>query len=189
MLGDYSHFEDFADISVQFGYVTFFSVAFPLVPLLCLLANVVKIRADAYRLCHLTRRPSPRRASGIGVWLEVQRTMARVALLTNCLHIALSSKQVHSWLPEGTSDANEFGVYIGIEHAMIVLVWLIYMVCPTIPHSIKRALKRERRVLKSREMQWLIDSDVTMVAPKNICEKLCTISLSLFSVYHFLNII
>ena len=81
MLGDYSHFEDFADISVQFGYVTFFSVAFPLVPLLCLLANVVKIRADAYRLCHLTRRPSPRRASGIGVWLEVQRTMARVALL------------------------------------------------------------------------------------------------------------
>jgi len=160
MLGDYSHFEDFADISIQFGYVTFFSVAFPLVPLLCLLANVVKIRTDAYRLCHLTRRPSPLRASGIGVWLGVQRTMARVALLTNCLHIALSSKQVHSWLPDDTSDAEEFGVYIGIEHVMIVLIWLIYMIVPTVPHSIKRALKRERRVLKSGDMQWMIAGGV-----------------------------
>lgn len=146
MLGDYSHFEDFADIMIQYGYVTFFSVAFPLVPLLCLIANVVKIRADAYRLCNLTRRPVPRRASGIGVWLEVQRAMARISLLTNCLHIAMSSDQVSNWLPHGTSQAQKVAVYVGIEHILIVVVWLLYLIIPTVPYSIRRVLKRERRL-------------------------------------------
>jgi anoctamin-8 len=56
---------------VQFGYVSFFSVAFPLAPLLAVLHNVVELRCDAYKLLHTKQRPLARRVGSIGVWLFV----------------------------------------------------------------------------------------------------------------------
>ena len=51
---------------IQFGYVTCFSMAFSLAPLVALLNNFIEIRADAYKLCYNTQRPHARKAGGIG---------------------------------------------------------------------------------------------------------------------------
>lgn len=54
---------------IQFGYVTCFSMAFSLAPLVALLNNFVEIRADAYKLCYNTQRPRAQKAGGIGALL------------------------------------------------------------------------------------------------------------------------
>ena len=50
----YNTFNDYAEMMVQYGYVTFFSMAFPLAPGLALLNNIVEIRSDAFKLCNNT---------------------------------------------------------------------------------------------------------------------------------------
>lgn len=59
-------FEDFAEMVVQFGYTTMFVAAFPLATVLSLVNNYVEIRVDAWKLCHLCRRPEPRSMEDIG---------------------------------------------------------------------------------------------------------------------------
>ncbi|KAJ0388971.1 hypothetical protein ATCC90586_011338 [Pythium insidiosum] len=46
-LEPYDTFEDYTEMLIQFGYVTFFSLAFPLAPLLALCNNVFELRMDA----------------------------------------------------------------------------------------------------------------------------------------------
>ena len=46
---------------IQFGFVTMFSMLWSLMPVICYLFNVVKYRADAWRLGFACRRPFPRR--------------------------------------------------------------------------------------------------------------------------------
>jgi hypothetical protein len=41
------------------GYAVLFVVSNPIVPLLCLVANYVEIRGDAFKLLRVMRRPEP----------------------------------------------------------------------------------------------------------------------------------
>lgn len=41
---------DYAELAVQFGYITLFVVAFPLAPFLALANNYVEFRSDAFKL-------------------------------------------------------------------------------------------------------------------------------------------
>lgn len=59
-------FQDFAEMVIQFGYTTMFVAAFPLATVLSLVNNYVEIRVDAWKLCHLSRRPEPRSMEDIG---------------------------------------------------------------------------------------------------------------------------
>lgn len=98
-LPEYDTFEDYAEMCIQFGYVTFFSVAFPLAPLMAMLNNFVEIRGDAYKLCYNTQRPVATKSEGIGVWFNVLRLMSLMAVLTNCAHIAFTSQWLHLYFP------------------------------------------------------------------------------------------
>ena len=50
---------------LQYGYLTFFAVAFPLVSVCALLNNTVEIRTDASKLCKSFQRPMPEGAEDI----------------------------------------------------------------------------------------------------------------------------
>jgi hypothetical protein len=38
-------------------------------------ANVIEMKSDIFKLCYVTRRPVPTRASNIGIWNSVLRIM------------------------------------------------------------------------------------------------------------------
>ncbi|OWZ19357.1 Anoctamin protein [Phytophthora megakarya] len=146
-LKQYDTFEDYTEMLVQFGYVSFFSLAFPLAPLLALLNNLFELRADAFKLCHTRQRPLAHKASGIGVWLHVLQIMSVIAVLTNCFHLAYSTSLLERALPRVTATQKVWIVF-GIEHLLLVLkVWLACVV-PSIPREVTEALHRERDLAK-----------------------------------------
>jgi hypothetical protein len=60
-------------------------------PCACLLINLVKVRADGYRLCRTLQRPFPRKANGIGVWRNIFISFAFIAIVVNVLLFCLST--------------------------------------------------------------------------------------------------
>lgn len=74
---------DYAELAVQFGYITLFVVSFPLAPLLALANNYVEFRSDAFKLLTQMQRPVPRGAEDIGSWQSVFTTISCIAVVTN----------------------------------------------------------------------------------------------------------
>lgn len=61
-------FDDYLEMVIQFGYVTFFSSAYPLAAVWALVNNIVEIRGDAFKLCFVCQRPFGQRVKNIGTW-------------------------------------------------------------------------------------------------------------------------
>jgi len=77
-------FDDFLELAVQFGMVTMFASAYPLVATFAILNNIVEIRSDSLKLLVSMRRPAPRPAASIGAWLSILQNLGVVAIVTNC---------------------------------------------------------------------------------------------------------
>lgn len=54
----------------QFGYVTIWSIVWPLAPIFAFINNYIELRADALKICRHVRRPVGDRVETIGSWLE-----------------------------------------------------------------------------------------------------------------------
>ena len=128
----YDTFADYAEMIVQFGYVTFFSMAFPLAPVCALVNNLIEIRTDAYKLTYHTQRPVARKAGGIGVWFPILQIMSVFAVMTNLAIIGFTTGQLQYYFPNWSNTEKMFAVFV-FEHIVLVIMFLIYFVVPQMP--------------------------------------------------------
>lgn len=101
-------FDDFAEAIVGFGFLALFSVILPVLPIILLFENLVKIRMDAFRLLDTLRRPHVMVAENIGTWMDL------IVLFTN-LGIAFSVALI-------CFTTNTFDEYSHLIRAIIFLV-------------------------------------------------------------------
>ena len=83
MYNDLTLLNDYLEIVIQFGFVTFFVISFPLAPLLAWFSNYAESRVDAIKLTTNTRRPIPKGTRDIGTWQYILQIMSVVAIITN----------------------------------------------------------------------------------------------------------
>ena len=138
----YDTFADYAEMTVQFGYITFFSLAFPLAPLCALVNNIVELRSDAYKLCYNMQRPVARKAGGIGVWFPILRAMTVVSVMTNLAIIGFTTRQLETYFPAWSSTEKMFAVFV-IEHAIIAVMYVINALIPSLPQWVVVEKARE----------------------------------------------
>lgn len=146
-LPTYDTFHDYTELLLQFGYVSFFSLAFPLAPVLALANNVFELRANAFKLCHAKQRPIARKASGIGIWFPVLQLMSVLAVLTNCLNIALTTTLIER-LSSTITASDKVWMIFGVEHALLALKGWMQVVIPTTPRDIQEKVRLEREHVK-----------------------------------------
>ena len=58
-------------MSIQFGFVAIFAVAYPLGAAFALLNNILELRLDGHVLLTMTRRPRYSDSETIGAWMPV----------------------------------------------------------------------------------------------------------------------
>jgi hypothetical protein len=92
----YDTFGDFNEIVIQFGYVMFFSAAFPAAAALSWFNNIIEIRLDAHSVLNCEPRPSVQRTGGIGVWFEIIEVMSFIAIVINALIFCMTSNAIGS---------------------------------------------------------------------------------------------
>lgn len=61
-------FDDYLEQFLLFGYVSLFSCVYPLAAVLVVLNNMTEVYSDAFKMCHVFKRPFSDPASDIGVW-------------------------------------------------------------------------------------------------------------------------
>jgi hypothetical protein len=58
-------------------------VAFPLGPLFSLINNVLEIRVDAFKFLTQYRRPIPKKAQDIGIWMSIINIISKIGIVVN----------------------------------------------------------------------------------------------------------
>lgn len=74
---------DYAQVIVNFGFVTWFAALNPASCFLVWGVAVLQIRIDTFKLCHLVQRPFPVQRNSIGSWLVYLRFLSLGSLLHN----------------------------------------------------------------------------------------------------------
>jgi anoctamin-10 len=113
-------FADYFELVRQFSQITLFAAAFPLGALLALLNNFTEIYSDMYKLVHVTRRASPRRAIDIGAWIRAFEFISIMSILTNLGIITVTAGYAHAVVGKGITRIEEYGWMVVIEHGLLV---------------------------------------------------------------------
>lgn len=130
--------KDYAELAVQFGYVTLFVVALPAAPFLACISNYVEIRTDAYKLIKHYQRPVPTGVEDIGTWQTIFTLVAGAAVVSNAAltfftmdtfdHIPLSSRV---WW------------FVGFQYTVMGIMYAFALLVPDEPESVVIQLQRQ----------------------------------------------
>ncbi|XP_012695053.2 anoctamin-10 isoform X3 [Clupea harengus] len=132
-------FDDYLEQFLLFGYVSLFSCVYPLAAVLVVLNNITEVYSDAFKMCHVFKRPFAEPASNIGVWQLAFETMSVIAVVTNCALIGLSP-QMKAYFLE--SDTQLILLVVCVEHILLAFKFILAFVIPDVPKQIQIKLAR-----------------------------------------------
>ncbi|XP_016951915.1 anoctamin-6 isoform X2 [Drosophila biarmipes] len=113
-----SLYVEYLEMVVQFGFITLFSLAFPLAPLLALLNNVIEVRLDAIKMLRFLRRPVGMRARDIGVWHSIMTVVTRIAVASSAMIIAFSTNLIPKIVYAASMGDPELNNYLNFTLAV-----------------------------------------------------------------------
>ncbi|XP_066260073.1 anoctamin-10 [Euwallacea similis] len=134
-------FDDYLELYIQFGYVFLFSSVYPVAALWALINNLVEIRADAFKLCKLFRRPFKRKVKDIGAWQRSFEVLGALSILTNCGVLYLSP-DIRKRFPD-LSDVELLVGFMCLEQVLLGVRYLINIAINDKPEWVKVALARK----------------------------------------------
>ncbi|KAM9991746.1 hypothetical protein ACTFIZ_005143 [Dictyostelium cf. discoideum] len=83
-------FQEFNQIIIQFSYISMFSAASPISPIISFFHNIFEERVDSYKLINSLRRPNYNGSNGLGSWFFIIVLVGMFSVLTNVLLIGFS---------------------------------------------------------------------------------------------------
>ncbi|KAL0265256.1 hypothetical protein SLS55_001221 [Diplodia seriata] len=146
--------QDLREMVLQFGYLSLFSVVWPLTAVSFLINDWVELRADAIKICVEMQRPTPWRADTIGPWLD------SLSFLTWFGSITASALVYMFWNdglgPDGTpGDIKGWALLLSIffcEHIFLAVRWAIRVAITKMDSPGRQKERRERYLIRRRYM-------------------------------------
>jgi hypothetical protein len=153
---EYESFDDYMEIVIQLGYVTLFASAYPLASWISIVANMIEIRSDGFKMARLCRRPHPTRCSGLGMWNTLVSCVIWASAFTNCMIAGFTSNQLIRYMPnlyvrdESSMDysiEHDDGwmvvfVIFGLERILLLMGLLIHAIVPAVPEDVVTEMER-----------------------------------------------
>lgn len=85
--------EDYGELVIQYGYITLFSLAFPLTSFVFLLTNMIEGRTDAFKYLFLNNRAPADTAYSIGRWKSMLKFTMISGILMNSILLTITSSR------------------------------------------------------------------------------------------------
>nr|XP_020467304.1 anoctamin-10 [Monopterus albus]XP_020467305.1 anoctamin-10 [Monopterus albus]XP_020467306.1 anoctamin-10 [Monopterus albus] len=132
-------FDDYLELFLLFGYVSLFSCVYPLAAVLVVLNNITEVYSDAFKMCHVFKRPFSEPAANIGVWQLAFEAMSVIAVVTNFALIGMSP-QVKAYFPD--SDTQLILWIVATEHALLAFKFILAFLIADVPKHLQIKLAR-----------------------------------------------
>merc|ERR1740117_873440 len=138
--------DDYSELAIQFGYCTFFVVAFPLAPLFAFATCWIEIRSDAYKMLFNNRRIQPVGAQNIGPWESVFQVMVRLAVISNALILCRTSNFFTETYELSELDRLHF--FLGYIGVILVSLYAVDYAIPDVPREVSLQKARQAFICK-----------------------------------------
>ena len=156
-LADYEGtFDDYAEIVLQMGLVSMFSLGWYLLPACAMLETLLQIRVDAYRLCSMTRRPDPNLAESVGSWGGLMEAMGLLACFTNAGLIVYTGG---SFKGRKYTANGKLLYFFAFEHVLLAAKFLTHLLVESDPEALKEIRKRQTFVVDRHKNVVFGDDD------------------------------
>ncbi len=112
-------------------------------------------RSDAFKYCHVNKRPFPTPSSGIGPWLSAFEIISFVSIATNFALVALHP-EARLYFSD-YSDMEYALLFVGVEHLLVALKLAIMVMVPDVPGLVvqqKLRVKFESAEALKKEVIW-----------------------------------
>lgn len=143
---------DLREMVVQFGYLTLFSVVWPLTAVSFLINNWVELRSDAVKICIEMQRPTPHRADSIGPWLDSLGFLTWLGSISTAALVYLFSDDGLG--PDGTpADIKGWALLLTIffsEHMYLLVRLIVRLAISKIDSPGMQKEHTERFVVRKR---------------------------------------
>ena len=132
-----STLQDYAGLTINYGYTTLFVAAFPLAPTMSCVSAYIQIRIDGWKHCQAYQRPTPKSAEDIGVWQDMVEILSYLGVVYNFALLFFTSHYLAD-----TTWAFRWIMFIAVEHVAVVLKMFISAVTDDVPEEISMQLER-----------------------------------------------
>ena len=150
---------DYADVAIQFGYMSMFVVALPIASAFALFANAVEVKGDAWKLLNVFQRPVMKGAEDIGKWQDIFTFLSVAAVVTNA-GLAVFTMDTF----DNFSDSVRMWMFICFQYVCFMLQGLIMAVVPDEP---------EERVIQLKRTEFIVDKIIDKVSCVCVCVFVC----------------
>lgn len=143
---------DLREMVLQFGYLSLFSVVWPLTAVSFLVNDWVELRADAIKICIEMQRPTPWRADTIGPWLDSLSFLTWLGSITTAALVYLFSNDGLG--PDGNpSTIKGWALLLTIffsEQVFLFLRWSIRLAISKLDSPGRQKERRERFLVRKQ---------------------------------------
>ncbi|XP_037495449.1 anoctamin-like protein At1g73020 isoform X1 [Jatropha curcas] len=125
-------FDDFLQLTLQFGMIMMFACAFPLAFAFAAVNTFAQVRTDAMKLLSMLKRPVPRAAATIGAWLNIFQFLIVMSICTNSALLVCLYDQEGKWKIEPGLAA-----ILILEHVLLLIKFGVSRFLPEEPHWVR----------------------------------------------------
>jgi len=148
-------FDDYNELSVQFGYICLFAPAFPLAPLLSFMSNFAEIRADGFKVLKQMRRAWPHGAEDIGTWATIFEALSILSVMSNAGLIFFTMD-----LFDGTDETRRLGFFVAYIIGVLFLRQAFGQFVNQYPEEVDIQIARQQ-VLTDKVIKKIADEDLS----------------------------
>lgn len=155
ILPEYDVQSDLREMVIQFGYLSLFSVVWPIMPVAFFINNWIELRGDIFKLTMESKRANPQRADSIGPWLESLGFLAWLGSLTSAALVYMFSN--NGLGPDGRpSHLKLWGLLLTVflsEHLYMVVRLGVRTVISKLDSENKRKERAERYMVRKKYLE------------------------------------
>ncbi|KAF1837039.1 DUF590-domain-containing protein [Decorospora gaudefroyi] len=143
---------DLREMVVQFGYLSLFSVVWPLTAVSFLINDWIELRADAMKICVEMRRPTPWRADTIGPWLDSLSFLTWLGSITTSALVYMFWND-HTGPSGSPSNIKLWALLLTVffsEHLFILFRWGVRIVLSKLDSPGLQQERRERYLVRKQ---------------------------------------
>ncbi|ROW02213.1 hypothetical protein VSDG_02581 [Cytospora chrysosperma] len=161
-LDEYDVTVDYREMIVQFGYLSLFSVIWPLTGCSFLVNNWIEARSDVMKIAISSQRPIPWRADSIGPWLTSLGFLSWLGSLTSAAIVFMFNRDPYG--PDGLpANIKGWALLLSIllsEHLYLLIQFVVRYVIGNMDSPGLQKERAERFAMRKLHLQEIFGEDL-----------------------------